>query len=212
MVMRTVAKRFIRGGIVFCFLVIPLYAQNSGAVQAADQTTLKKTAQDTARPAVVQPAPAVAPKAYSAPNQPVYRQASSTPPPVYRPAETMAPGAYQAPPAPTVDDYLTGKLQGEQAAIEQELWLLAGLPGCCYGIGGLGMIAAYAFAPEPPMMALMGKSTNYILGYTEGFKDKSRWKNVKWAGIGCAIGSVIEIVLYVVLVVASSGSSSSSTY
>lgn len=77
------------------------------------------------------------------------------------------------------------------------MWLLAGMPGImCYGIGCLGVIASVLIPPDPPVSEMLGKSTAYILGYTEGYKSKGRWKNGGWSTLGCAIGSALTIGIF----------------
>jgi len=99
------------------------------------------------------------------------------------------------------NDYLQGKMQGELDAKGNPLWILAGL-GC--GIFGAG--AAYFTKPSPPTTALLGKSTEYILGYTEGYQNKSRKMNT-----GYACGGWAGFVL-IYLALLGSASPSSSTY
>lgn len=76
----------------------------------------------------------------------------------------------------TMNDYLQGKLDGERSARGNPLWFLAGA-GC--GIFGAG--AAYFIKPSPPVHALMGKPTEYVLGYTEGYQNKARNQNTMYA-------------------------------
>ena len=73
-------------------------------------------------------------------------------------------------------DYMQGKLDGERDAKGNPLWFLAGA-GC--GIFGAG--AAFLIKPSPPAHALIGKSTEYVLGYTEGYKNKARNQNTMYA-------------------------------
>jgi len=81
----------------------------------------------------------------------------------------------------TTDEYLQGKLDGERDAKGNPLWFLAGA-GC--GIIGAG--AAYLIKPSPPASALIGKSAEYVLGYTEGYKNKARNQNTTYACAGWA--------------------------
>jgi len=87
------------------------------------------------------------------------------------------------------NDYLQGKMQGELDAKGNPLWIIAGL-GC--GIFGVG--AAYFTKPSPPSMAIMGKSTEYILGYTEGYQNKSRNTNTGYACGGWAAWLVMYLL------------------
>jgi len=77
--------------------------------------------------------------------------------------------------------YAQGKMDGERDAKGNALWILAGA-GC--GIFGVG--AAYFMKPSPPAQALVGKSIDYVLGYTEGYQTKARNANVGYACGGWA--------------------------
>ncbi|MBN1350546.1 hypothetical protein JXJ21_14110 [candidate division KSB1 bacterium] len=77
--------------------------------------------------------------------------------------------------------FLEGKMDGQSAARGNALWILAGA-GC--GIFGVG--AAYFNKPAPPAYALVGKSPEYVLGYTEGYQNKARNTNVGYACGGWA--------------------------
>ncbi|MFC1475680.1 hypothetical protein ACFLQW_01605 [Candidatus Zixiibacteriota bacterium] len=73
-------------------------------------------------------------------------------------------------------DYQQGKVDGERDARGNALWFLA---GAACGICGAG--AAYLIKPKPPAGALVGKSGDYVLGYTEGYQTKARNQNTMWA-------------------------------
>lgn len=85
-------------------------------------------------------------------------------------------------------DFLQGKMDGERDAKGNFLWFIAGV-GC--GIFGIG--AAYIVKPEPSATALVGKSSDYVLGYTEGYKEEGRSKNTTYAAVGCLTWSVIYL-------------------
>lgn len=87
----------------------------------------------------------------------------------------------------TTSEFARGKAEGQQAAKGNPLWILAGA-GC--GIFGVG--AAYFTKPSPPAQALVGKSPEYVLGYTEGYQNKARTTN---AGYACA-GWAAFIAIY----------------
>jgi hypothetical protein len=87
-----------------------------------------------------------------------------------------------------VSEFTMGQLKGESDAKGQPLWFLAGL-GC--GIIGVGV--AYFVKPNPPAAALLGQSSDYVLGYTDGFKKKSRDKNVSYACVGWGVWIVIYV-------------------
>lgn len=85
-------------------------------------------------------------------------------------------------------DFLQGKLDGQRDAKGNFLWFIAGV-GC--GIFGIG--AAYIVKPEPSAEALIGKSSDYVIGYTEGYKEEGRTKNTTYAAVGCLTWSVIYL-------------------
>ncbi len=88
------------------------------------------------------------------------------------------------------DEYLQGKLEGERDAKGDPLWLLAGI-GC--GIFAIG--AAFFTHPNPPAEMLIGKSSEYVLGYSEGYRSKARNSNVMYASIGCLLSIAIGAAL-----------------
>jgi hypothetical protein len=95
------------------------------------------------------------------------------------------------------DDYIQGKMDAEQDYRDQPVWILAGLAGTglCLLIGCAGILVAFVAAPSPPADRLLGKSTNYILGYTEAYKHKGKRANAKWATIGCTLAAVINLII-----------------
>lgn len=90
------------------------------------------------------------------------------------------------------DDYAQGKIAGEADGKGNALWFIAGL-----GCGILGFGAALLITPEPPTQALVGKSSNYVLGYNEGYKKKAKGQNALYAGIGWAAWIVIYLAVSV---------------
>lgn len=85
------------------------------------------------------------------------------------------------------DTYLQGKADGERDAKGNVLWVAAGV------LFPWGNLAAYLMKPGPPAHAFIGKSSQYILGYKEGYKNKAALKNLKYSCIGS--GVVMAIVL-----------------
>ncbi len=79
------------------------------------------------------------------------------------------------------DNFAQGKVHGERDAKGNGLWFLAGA-GC--GIFGVG--AAYISKPAPPAQALVGKSAEYVIGYTQGYQNKARNTNMGYACGGWA--------------------------
>ncbi|MGA2506934.1 MAG: hypothetical protein ABSF80_05600 [Chitinispirillaceae bacterium] len=136
----------------------------------------------------------------AAPKPPLYRPAQQMPPPQNSAVTAAGIPAAAAQPAAQLSDadqYLAGKRNGKLDAEGKKAWILAGLPGiCCYGAGGIGIILSFMVPPEPPESALLGKSTSYIFGYTEAYKSAARWKNAKWATLGCGIGTAVTVIVY----------------
>jgi len=97
-------------------------------------------------------------------------------------------------------DYLTGKMDGERDAKAGAGWFFAG-----FCLGAAGVLIAYLVKPNPSTALLVGKSNEYIMGYTEGYRDKSAKKQGSIALSGCAVFAVVYLTL--VLVAASSSTS-----
>lgn len=89
-----------------------------------------------------------------------------------------------------VDECYQGKADGERDGTGNPAWVLAGL-GC--GIFGLG--AAYLIKPSPDAGALLGKSSEYVMCYTDAYQEKAKGKNAMYAGIGCLVGAVISLAV-----------------
>ena len=166
---------------------------HSNSVKAPDTLPPKSDAKVLDQP--VKPAP-----------EPLYRPANLTPPPLGGDSASQEVNHSTLPPAGSdgsnnSGDYTLGRMNGQSDARGNGLWFLAGSPGlCCYGAGGLGILFAILIPPEPPTSALIGKSSAYILGYTEGYQSKGRWKNAGWASIGCAISTALSLLLMYTLV------------
>ena len=88
--------------------------------------------------------------------------------------------------ADTANDFLQGKADGEMDAHGNPLWLLGGALCGIFGVAG-----AYFIKPKPPTEPLIGKTAEYVLGYTEGYQNKGRNKNTGYACGGWAIWVVI---------------------
>ena len=79
------------------------------------------------------------------------------------------------------DDFAEGMFDGRNdgRADASVLWLIAGLGCGCIGVG-----AAYLITPSPPADKMIGKTTNYVIGYSEGYKKGIRGKQTGYAAIG----------------------------
>jgi len=89
-------------------------------------------------------------------------------------------------------DYAIGHLAGKSDARGNAFWIV---PGCLCSI--LAPIVAVFIKPAPPASELVGKSAEYVLGYTDSYKKAARWKNVGWASLGCVGSGVIGLILAV---------------
>lgn len=93
---------------------------------------------------------------------------------------------------PQESEYFQGKTDGERDAEATDVgfgWLLLG----CVG----GVLWAYILEPDvPSAQTLVGKSSEYVAGYNEGYKAKIRSKRVKQAFIGCVVSGVAYCALY----------------
>ena len=75
--------------------------------------------------------------------------------------------------------FTEGLMQGQMMAQGNPGWVVGGF--CC---GIFGVAGAYLIPPSPPIQMLMGKSPEYVMGFTEGYKNESKKKNAQYAGIG----------------------------
>jgi len=68
---------------------------------------------------------------------------------------------------------------GEQDSKANPVFFVAGAGCGCFGIG-----FAYLNKPSVNILTLTGKSEVYIIGYTKGYQNKSRNKNMIYASVG----------------------------
>ena len=86
--------------------------------------------------------------------------------------------------------FTEGMMQGQMAGSGNAGWMLGGFLCGIFGVGG-----AYFVEPSPPIHLLMGKSTDYVMGFTEGYKKETKKKNVQYASIGCLGGVVFNLLM-----------------
>jgi len=86
--------------------------------------------------------------------------------------------------------YAQGRLDGEADAEGNGLWVLAGI-----GCGVLGVLGALLIKPAAPTENLIGKDSDYILGYTDGYQKKAVKKNTTFAAVGCVAWSIVSIII-----------------
>lgn len=84
--------------------------------------------------------------------------------------------------------YAEGQMSGKAAG--KGAWYFA---GCLFGI--VGVAIAYVVTPSPSPTAIMGKSTEYVLGYNDGFKKAAAKKNATSACYGLATTGVAYVIL-----------------
>ncbi len=104
----------------------------------------------------------------------------------------------------STDDFVKGKIEGmaKGAKAGNGAWFFS---GCLLGV--LGIILPYVIDPTVPVEDLMGKSSSYVLGYTDGFKESAKGANFKYAMYGCGVSAAAEVILYVIIIGASASSS-----
>ena len=89
-------------------------------------------------------------------------------------------------------DYLEGMRDGEEIATGNFIWFFAGF------LFPYGNIAAYLIKPNPPASAFIGKSAEYIQGFSKGYSEKSRNKNVRYSLIGTGTLIVTGVVIIII--------------
>lgn len=84
-----------------------------------------------------------------------------------------------------------------QARIDAELdvskilWIVVG-----FFISVVGILIAYIYQPNPPATKLIDKSQEYVMFYTEAYKDKSRSIQLTYSAVGFAISAGISIFIF----------------
>ena len=89
-------------------------------------------------------------------------------------------------------EYLKGKVDGEQEgkSESQAIWFLFGCSS---------PIWAYVSEPDAPSAAaLIGKSSEYIMGYNEGYKKSVKANRIKQSWTGCIVGGTLYCVCYII--------------
>lgn len=94
--------------------------------------------------------------------------------------------------SPEKPEYEAGYQAGREAAKGNGLWFLSG-----FFLPGVGVILPWLFTPKTPMDDLAGKSSDYVDGYTTGYRKKTKLKNFGWAlgGTGAAVGVTVIVGL-----------------
>ena len=134
----------------------------------------------------------------------------------------VAAGAQVPPPAPTPSqallDFEQGKSDGERAAHGSIWWFLSGCGGGCAGLlsaayitpqclgialgvaGGLASVTApFSQPPYPSGSIYIGRSQDYVRGYTEGFQQRGMIWNIVCSSSGCLSGVAAgAVVVYAI--------------
>ena len=108
------------------------------------------------------------------------------------------------------DEFMAGRITGEQAAranTNGTMWLAVG----CIG-GLLGLVVAYVYEPNPPATLLLGKSPEYVAAYTDAYKTTAKSVQSGKALTGCIVGTIVTAVLYAVAIAAASDSADDDPY
>jgi hypothetical protein len=120
--------------------------------------------------------------------------AARPPTPTVLPPMAKPPVAQTRATFPLVSDYyLQGRADGARDGEGRYVWFLGGAACSIVGVG-----ASYVMKPDPPTAALMGKSAEYAMGYTEGYRKVSQEKNTTYAWYGCAADVVAYLVFFIV--------------
>jgi hypothetical protein len=94
---------------------------------------------------------------------------------------------------PSDGGYAAGKLDGDRDGRGSAWWLVGG----CF-LSCIGILIAYLIKPSPPAANLIGKSSDYVMGYTQAYKSKAAGGNDLWAGIGCLLNGISGCVSYAI--------------
>ncbi|HID93980.1 MAG TPA: hypothetical protein EYP60_07775 [bacterium (Candidatus Stahlbacteria)] len=94
-----------------------------------------------------------------------------------------------------VSDYVQGRRDGrrEGAGDASMIWAVVGFGCGCCGVG-----AAYLWPQAVPAARLVGKSPEYVRGYTSSYKNAKREKETIYAAVGCIVSDIISIIYYLV--------------
>lgn len=90
------------------------------------------------------------------------------------------------------NEYFQGKTDGQRAAKGSPLWILGGFACGLFAVG----YCYFFLSPSPPTGALIGKSSEYVLGYTEGYKKKTRSQSGMYSLIGWGIWVVVYLTVF----------------
>ena len=87
------------------------------------------------------------------------------------------------------------RIDGEQDAeteVSRILWIVIG-----FFISIIGVIIAFVYQPTPPASRMVEKSQEYVMFYTEAYKNKAKSIQLTNALIGMGIGIGISIMIFI---------------
>ncbi|RKU30818.1 hypothetical protein C6497_03845 [Candidatus Poribacteria bacterium] len=87
------------------------------------------------------------------------------------------------------------RIDGEQDAdtdVSRILWIVIG-----FFVTIIGVIIAFVYQPSPPASRMVEKSQEYIMFYTEAYKNKAKNIQVTNALIGVGIGFGVGIMFFI---------------
>ncbi|MCG9126681.1 hypothetical protein JT359_03670 [Candidatus Poribacteria bacterium] len=89
------------------------------------------------------------------------------------------------------------RIDGETDAetdVTKILWIVVG-----FFASLIGILIAYIYQPSPPASRLVEKSQEYVMFYTEAYKNKSRSVQVTNALIGLGIAFAVGIISFIAM-------------
>lgn len=100
------------------------------------------------------------------------------------------------------NDHIEARIAAErdaEADTDRFLWAggtfaLSAVGGCL--LGSVGLVAASLHSPATPSHRLIGKSPEYIMFYTETYKEKVEDLQVTSSFLGCLGGTVVAVIIW----------------
>ncbi len=94
--------------------------------------------------------------------------------------------------APPKGDACSNGTRDAEAETGGTLWFILGMFTMPYGVA-----AAYLVSPSPSPEKIAGKSSSYIVSYTDCYKSTAKGIHVKWAWIGFGTAVVLVLILFI---------------
>ncbi|MDE0184777.1 MAG: hypothetical protein OXP71_04900 [Candidatus Poribacteria bacterium] len=100
------------------------------------------------------------------------------------------------------DIHLEARVAAERDAetdTSQLLWIggnfcLAAVGGCL--LGSVGLLGAIIYDPPVPSYRLLGKSPEYVMFYTQAYKEKVENLQLRSSFLGCLGGTVVAVIIW----------------